>query len=152
MASQRPTAPTGRTLYDGDWLMALETPQGHLALILATYGQNNADALNSEREPDENPGDDSRAWRDTWDEWLAEMCADSSLEPVTPAELGALTDAPILGYCVSRDLTGEYLGAARVWWWPQYEVYDMATQARRHGFVIFQNAEDEPTPELEIVV
>lgn len=57
---------------------------------------------------------------------------EDALEPLTtadwewlrPAEVGALTDAPILSREVERDASGNVTHVGRVYWYPAYAVRD----------------------------
>jgi hypothetical protein len=80
-------------------------------------------------------------------------------ESIAPEDLGALTDAPILGYDVLRaeDLPGfEDTGtpgdgfdrgravvSGKIYWFPNYMVEDYLETLLTHGSVSFERAEDE---------
>lgn len=61
----------------------------------------------------------------------------SDLDWIFPEEIGALTDAPILG---NRDDDGE---PTSVWWYPQYQVRSPQEDLAEDGQVIFQKAQAE---------
>jgi len=62
------------------------------------------------------------------------------LMPIMPADIGALTDAPMftneLNYTQAgkREVTGE------VWWYPGYELYNFSEILRTEGKVTFTKA------------
>jgi hypothetical protein len=58
-------------------------------------------------------------------------------EWVQPEEIGALTAAPILSDDVERDDEGKIVKAGKVYWYPQYEVFDPLEQLIQTGSVIF---------------
>ena len=57
---------------------------------------------------------------------------------IRPEEIGALTDAPILGQ-VTRNDDGDFLDGD-VYWFPDYMVTDPVEHLLTHGYVIFQKA------------
>lgn len=61
---------------------------------------------------------------------------------VDPEEVGALTDAPILGI-VSHDDNGELTGIEKLWWYPNYAVTDPVAELKEKGKVVFTKAPDE---------
>lgn len=68
-------------------------------------------------------------------EWLHE-----SFEFLRPEEIGALTDAPILGDCatIERDDLGELTATGGpVWWFPAYAVRDPWVELMSRGRVTF---------------
>jgi len=69
--------------------------------------------------------------------------ANSSLEWVSPEEVGALTDAPIFGE-VDRDDHGNLTKVHDLWWFPKYETIDPVQELREKGKVFFTHAGDAP--------
>lgn len=71
-------------------------------------------------------------------EWLHEQ-----LEFLRPEEIGALTDAPILGDCdtIERNENGELTATGGpVWWFPDYAVRDPWDELKNSGRVTFAEA------------
>lgn len=68
------------------------------------------------------------------------------LHQVSPEELGALTDAPILTDDVTyEDDTDKRLIIGKVWWYPEYQVLSFAEELLKHGEVVFTLAPADET-------
>lgn len=60
---------------------------------------------------------------------------------VSPEDIGALTDAPIIGYGIDVDDRGNYsLRGSWVWWYPDYAITDPLEELKKNGEVIFSIA------------
>lgn len=55
---------------------------------------------------------------------LEALTSNDAYEWLLPEDIGALTDAPILGYEVEHDDDGAVMYVERVYWYPQYETRD----------------------------
>lgn len=72
---------------------------------------------------------------------LEDILSNSAWEILRPEEVGALTDAPILGEEVERDEDGKLLRCKAVYWFPDYMVRD-EIRAILQGSVTFERAEE----------
>jgi len=66
---------------------------------------------------------------------LEHMLCNSEYQWVSPEELGALTDAPILG---TYDATGT--NVIEAWWYPRYELRSPQQDLLEHGECVFKVA------------
>ncbi len=57
---------------------------------------------------------------------------------IQPEEIGALTDAPIIGIDVQRDDQGKLIHVGRAFWFPNYMVEDPLKTLLKKGTVVFQ--------------
>ena len=64
---------------------------------------------------------------------------------VSPEDIGALTEAPILTDNIETDDQGKVMHLGVTYWYPQYEVLDPLEQLLLNGFVEFTQAEQEST-------
>ncbi len=62
---------------------------------------------------------------------------------VQPAEIGALTDAPIIGYRAQYDSEDSQQPDRyeKIWWFPNYQVEDFLETLLKDGAVIFTKAD-----------
>jgi hypothetical protein len=70
-------------------------------------------------------------------ELLESAICNSEYDFVSPEELGALTDAPIIG-AISRDDTGD-ITSGHIWYYDRYAIENPWTLLIDNGYVIFQN-------------
>jgi hypothetical protein len=77
-----------------------------------------------------------------------ESLAANGYDFVNAEEVGALTEAPIIGI-VSRDDQGKLLEIEGLWWYPQYETTDELVELKEKGKLIFTDANtEEPSEEI----
>lgn len=97
-------------------------PNGNLRMHLTSYGSGWAEAVETTRQYG---GNDV--------EKLRHMLRTTDYHIIRPEQIGALTDAPIIG---DNEET-------LVWWYPAYEVRDCVEIAVRDGYVDFELAPEE---------
>lgn len=61
---------------------------------------------------------------------------------IDPAQIGALTDSPIIGYDFAYADTGDLEYVEKVWWFPDYKVTDPYDLLIEKGFVDFEEGCD----------
>jgi hypothetical protein len=61
---------------------------------------------------------------------------------IDPAQIGALTDSPIIGYDFAYADTGDLEYVEKVWWFPDYKVTDPYDLLIEKGFVDFEKGCD----------
>ncbi len=69
---------------------------------------------------------------------LLEDHLSSGWEMVPPEDIGALTAAPILSNEIIRDEDGRVIEAGRVYWYPDYAVWDEIEELRTKLSIVFQ--------------
>lgn len=69
---------------------------------------------------------------------------------VNPAEVGALTSSPLLGYDVVRDDNGELTSVKRVYAYNMYAIRSPVEDLLRYGRVVWQGYDVEPTDTEEM--
>jgi hypothetical protein len=79
---------------------------------------------------------DPSATLSDWIEWY--LC--NGWEWISPEEIGALTDAPIISDDAERDDHGKLIRVGRVYAHMRYALEDAAEELRVHGRVIFEGA------------
>jgi hypothetical protein len=75
---------------------------------------------------------------------------DEDLEELRPEEVGALTDAPIIGYGVERDDRGDFTGAEWVYWFPNYAIESPWETLAETGEVVFTGANEDVEAKLKV--
>lgn len=81
---------------------------------------------------------------------LATLLADhleTDWELIEPAELAALTSAPLLGTGIDRDDEGVLRGVEHLYWFPDYAIRDEIEELLTDGAVTFDRA---PNPDDDI--
>ena len=80
---------------------------------------------------------------DLFYELMEEHMANDLYEILFPEEIGALTSAPIIGYDVLRDDSGDLIEVQEVYWFPDYQVIDPIEELLEKGEVFFEKGEEE---------
>lgn len=60
---------------------------------------------------------------------------------LNPEDVGALTDAPILSDGASYNDDGVMIVYGGVWWYPNYQVVDLAKELEKSGYLIFDKGD-----------
>jgi hypothetical protein len=74
----------------------------------------------------------------SWEEGF-EYLLSNGWDAIPPEEIGALTDAPIIGHA-ERDERGEMVDAYDIYWYPEYELKNPIEELKKNGEVIFTKA------------
>lgn len=69
-----------------------------------------------------------------------EPLTNNGWEWVTPAEVGALTSAPIIARDVERDVDGQLVSVGRMYWYPAYAVNDPLDDLVQDGVLVLSAA------------
>ena len=83
---------------------------------------------------------------------LATLLADhleTDWELLEPAELAALTSAPLLGTGIDRDDDGVLRGVEHLYWFPDYAIRDEIEELLTDGAVTFDRA---PNPDDDVAI
>jgi hypothetical protein len=75
----------------------------------------------------------------SWEEGL-EYLLSNGWDAIAPQEIGALTDAPIIGHG-ERDERGNLVDAYDVYWYPEYELKNPIEELKKNGEVTFTKAD-----------
>jgi hypothetical protein len=119
------------------YLSFLELPNGNLNIQLTTRGRMELEELLYKQVDNDM----------IWQELLDDSMSNGSYEGVLPEQIGALTNAPIIGndssFVDMDDSGNNYEDCkvwAKIWWFPQYETTDEIELLRSKEGVIFTRA------------
>lgn len=77
-----------------------------------------------------------------WHEVTVDDDSNGIAHPIQPEEIGALTEAPIIGFDVGRDTDGtiKVYDDSYLYWFPAYMTVDEFACLSREGYVVFDRA------------
>jgi len=78
--------------------------------------------------------DPAKSWEEGFEYLLA-----NGWEAIRPEDIGALTDAPIIGH-TDQDERGNVLDAYDIYWYPEYELKNPIEELKNNGEVTFTKA------------
>lgn len=119
-----------------------QLPDGNLKVLLTPEGREELEALI------EDISDDcqDKIWRqpteNIWYELTESHWTNGSYEMLRPEDIGALTEAPIIGLDIARNDDNVVVldDISRVWYYPDYMIKDELSELLDHGHLIFQKA------------
>lgn len=120
-----------RKTQNGRFVHLRETPHGNLDLVLSQSGREEFPAIESIRKRHGN--------RPALIVLLADHLA-SGWELVPPEDLGTPALGPILGREIERDAYGAIITAGRLYWYPEFPIYDEIDELHRQGFLELQGS------------
>jgi hypothetical protein len=115
-----------QTTENGRFVHLRETPDGNLDLVLSERGRDEFAAIESIR--------DRYGNRPALTALLADHLG-RGWELVPPRDLGTPALGPILSREIERSDAGSIIATGRIYWYPDYPIYDEIDELHRQGFL-----------------